>query len=203
VSLKHIDVGREYDNGEQFAERLSTDAINVRELELPIVLTADEAAQKAEVLLYLYWLERNDVSFRLPPAYLGLEPADVITVVTDDASYDLRLIEINYLPDGRLECRARYNSAAIYTSTAVGSSGMAQEQTLADPGVSVFQVLDLPALTSSMDRPCVLGAMTGPSSAWPGGVLFRSADGQQWTSVQGWTNKCTMGRARTAIASSR
>jgi hypothetical protein len=31
-------------------------------LDLPIVLTATEAAGKAEVLLYLYWLERYDVS---------------------------------------------------------------------------------------------------------------------------------------------
>jgi hypothetical protein len=51
VTINYIDVDREYDTGAQYAERLNTPAINAVVLDLPIVLTATEAAGKAEVLL--------------------------------------------------------------------------------------------------------------------------------------------------------
>ena len=200
VSIKHLDAGREYDNGEQFAERINTDAVNIRDMELPIVLTAGEAAQKAETLLYLFWLERSDVAFRLPPQYLGLEPADVVTITTEDATYELRLVDVSYLPDGRLECRATYNSQAIYTSTATGDTGSVTGGTVSLPGLSTYQLLDIPAVIAEMDRPCMLAAMTGFSAGWPGAILFRSADGGQiWSDVQAWSGQCTMGITRAPI----
>src|SRR5574340_487547 len=67
LTLTHMDPAREYDTGEQSAERLNVDSISVKEAELPIVLTATEAAQIAERLLHMYWLDRTDVGpFRLP-----------------------------------------------------------------------------------------------------------------------------------------
>jgi hypothetical protein len=123
VSLKYLDFDREYDIGEQYAERLNTDAINVSALDMPLVMTASEAAGTVETLLYLYWLERYDVSFSLPPKYSHLEPADVISVNATEGSYSLRLSAISYLSDGRLECSAKYNSPAIYTKTALGEAG--------------------------------------------------------------------------------
>lgn len=197
VSLKHLDVSREYDMGEQYAERTSGDSISLRELEMPIVLTSGEAAGKAEVLLYLYWLERHTISFKLPPEFLGLEPADVITITAPSASYELRITNINYLTDQRLECVARYNSAAIYTPAALGEDPVIVTQTLGLPGPSAYELLDIPAVSSEMDEPVFLAAMTGYTASWPGGVLVRSSDGgQTWDDLQGWSGKCTMGRAR-------
>jgi len=200
VSIKHMDIAREYDIGEQSAERNSGSSISVREMEMPIVFTATEAAQRAEVLLYLYWLERYTIQFKLPPEYLYLEPADVITITASDASYELRLTNINYLSDGRLECVARYNSAAIYTSTVTGEESAVLPGTVGLAGPSKYELLDIPAVHSSMDSPAFVAAMTGYTSAWPGGILFRSTDsGQTWDDIQGWTGKGTMGSARNAI----
>ena len=47
--MQHLDYDREYNTGTQYAERLNTAAINARVLDLPIVLTATEAAGKAVV----------------------------------------------------------------------------------------------------------------------------------------------------------
>jgi len=44
VTVQHLDYDREYNTGTQYAERLNTAAINARVLDLPIVLTATEAA---------------------------------------------------------------------------------------------------------------------------------------------------------------
>jgi hypothetical protein len=197
VSVKHFDVNREYDPGEQYAERINTDAVNVLDLDLPIVLTAQEAAQKAEVLLYLYWMERYDIAVRLPPDYSELEPGDVITITADDATYELRLTSIVYTADGRLECKAKYNSVALYVPVATGEEGQSTGVTLEERGATVFVLLDIPMLQDVYDMPGFPVAMTGYLSGWPGGILFRSDDnGQSWIAAQGFTRPgSTMGYA--------
>ena len=204
VSLKYLDIGREYDLSEQNAERLNTDAVNLREMEMPIVLSATEAAGMSDVLLYLYWLERRDVSFRLPPEYRYLEPADVITVTGEWGQYELRLTSINLESDGRLACSAKFNSAAIYTPTAQGAEGEAPAQTIPLDGPSVYIMLDVPLLSDSYNSPGWPAAMAGYTGGWPGGVIYRSVDGgQTWTDLQGLTSPVTIGYARGALGSGR
>lgn len=203
VQVTYLDVGREYDqNTGPGAKRWNTDAVNVENLELAIVMNATEAAQTEEVLLYMRWLERHDVSFVLPPTRSSLEAADVITINSPTATYELRLTAINYLPDGRLECSAKLNNAAVYTSTAVAQEALSPVHVLTYPGASVLQLLDIPCVDSAvMDVPGILTAVTGYSSSWPGGTLFRSDDeGQTWIGVQGFNAPgCTMGLATNAI----
>lgn len=201
VALKYFDSDREYNTGEQYAERLNTQSVNIRAMDLAIVLTADEAAQKAEILLYLYWLERYDVSFNLPPEYNNLEPADVITIVTADASYQLRLAQINYTSDGRLECQVKYNNAATYTSTASGGVGASTGQVLTLTGPSQYELLDVPLLKDVFDTAGFPVAMSGYLSGWPGGILMRSDDvGQTWAQVQGFLKPgSTMGYAANSL----
>lgn len=188
VSIKYFDSEREYDNGEQQAERLNTDAVNILTLEMAIVFTATEALQKADVLLYLYWLERYDITLNLPPEYNNLEPADVITIVAADATYILRLTAITYTADSRLECNAKYNNAATYISPALGASGQSTGVTLTSAGPTLFELLDIPLIQDAFNLSGYPVAMTGYLSGWPGGVLYRSDDGgATWTSVQGFT----------------
>lgn len=204
VSLKYLDIGREYDLSEQNAERLNTDAVNLREMEMPIVLSATEAAGMSEVLLYLYWLERRDVSFRLPPEYRYLEPADVLTVTGEWGQYELRLTRINLESDGRLECYAKFNAAAIYTPTAQGAEGEAPAQTIPLDGPSQYIMLDVPLLSDSYNSPGWPAAMAGYTAGWPGGVIYRSVDdGQTWTDLQGFTSPVTIGYARGALGAGR
>ena len=186
VTVQHLDYDREYNTGTQYAERLNTAAINVRVLDLPIVLTATEAAGKAEVLLYLYWLERYDVAVSLPPTYNQVEPGDVVTLVTPEGNVSLRLTAIHYTSDGRLECQAKYASAAIYTPTAVGSSPAWSGPTTITPvGASVYVLLDVPMINSAQSGPSFLAAMTGALAGWRGGVLMQSTDaGSTWASLQ-------------------
>jgi len=203
VSVSYIDQVREYDlNTGPGAERMNTDAVNVLALELPIVMTADEAAQVEEVLLYMYWLERHDLSFVLPPSRLNLEAADVITINGDAATYEVRLSEINYLPDGRMECRGKLNNAAVYTSAAVGQEGQSVGQVLAYPGPTALSLLDIPCVDSAvMNAPGLLTAASGYSSSWPGGTVFRSDDSEQtWSGVQGFRPPgCVVGSAVSVI----
>ena len=206
VLITYLDAGREYDlNTGPGAERLNTDAVNVLQPELPIVLSASEAAQIEEVLLYMYWLERHDVSFVLPPTRWNLEAADVITINGDAATYELRLTQINYLPDGRLECQAKFNNVATYTSTAVGQDAYYTGQTLSVTGPTDAVFLDIPVLLDTMDGPGFSVAASGKLPTWNGATLIRSDDsGQTWTTLQGFTTPgAVFGAAVNALPTGR
>ena len=190
VETTFIDWNREYDTGAgPGAERLNTDAVNIRQIELPVVLTADEAAGIEQTLLYLYWLERSDLSFALPPSFGHLESADIITIDIADAAHVVLLERVEYLPDGRLECSAKYNHSPIYTPAAVGENGAVTGQVLTFRGPTMLALLDVPCLSSTlMDRPGLLTAATGIYDSWPGATLLRSDDsGESYKAVDGFS----------------
>lgn len=201
VSVSYVDVTREYDINQQYFQRLNTDAVSEKSIDLPIVFNATEAIQKAETLLYMYWLERYDVSLRLPPTYAQLEPGDVITVTSPAADYELRLTSVNTLPDGRLECAAKFNQAALYTPTAIGEEGSSTGNTMSISGAALYRLLDIPLVRDQDDMAGFPVAMSGYLSGWPGGILYRSDDGgQSWIDLQAFSSGATIGYAPTVLS---
>ncbi len=203
LKIKHSDYAREYEVGEQYAERLITDAINDETIDLPIVMTSAEAAGKAETLLHLRWLERFDIAFTLPATYNNLEPTDVVTLQTPEGDVSVRLTSINYTSDGRLECKGKYNSSAVYVPASVGSTPLVTgASTLPSPGPSSYVMLDVPYMHTAQADPSFLVSMWG-ADGWPGGVLMRTDDaGTTWNEVQAFTSPGgTSGTASNTIGS--
>ena len=185
VEVTYIDAAREYEIGPAgTSERLNTDSVNILAIEMPVVLTADEAQGKAETLLYLYWLERNDLSFTLPPTYAHLEPADVVTILLSGETLTVRLVGINYLPDGRLEVQAKMASSAIYSPNTYGQAGLSTGAILTLDGASGVIPLDIPCMMDEMNTSGCPIAIYGERTGWPGGTAVRSFDaGQTWASI--------------------
>lgn len=185
VEVTYIDAAREYEIGPAgSAERLNTDSVNVTAIEMPVVLTANEAQGKAETLLYLYWLERYDLSLVLPPTHTNLEPADVVTIALTGETLIVRLTNINYLPDGRLEATAKLASSTIYSPNEYGQTGLSTGQVLTLDGSTGIIPLDIPCILDEMNTTGCPLAIYGERSGWPGGTAVRSFDsGQTWSSV--------------------
>jgi hypothetical protein len=204
VTVKYLDVTREYNQNEQYSQRLNTDAVNERIVDLPIVFNATEAAQKAESLLYLYWLERYDITLKLPQDYAYLEPGDVITVNGENATYELRLVAVNTQPSGIIECQAKYNNASIYVSTTAntGSEGASTGSALTTAGNTTYQLLDIPLMQDIYDTAGFPVAMTGYLSTWTGGILYRTDDnGQTWQDITAFPYPgCVIGYATNTLA---
>ena len=201
VSIKHFDINREYDIGEQYAARTGVASINKMAMDQPIAMTSSECAGLAEMLLYLYWLERYDVSLNLPPIYRNLEPGDVVTVNAEVGTYSLRLTAINYLPDGRLECSAKFNSPAIYAPTAMGEDGQSSGVGIGLKGSSEAVLLDIPCLLDATNEPGFMAAVAGYGNQWPGATLSRTEDSwQTWTVIAGFAAPgATFGKAANAV----
>lgn len=204
VLLKYIDAEREHDvNQQPSAERQSSSSVQVRELDLPIVFNADEAAQAANTVFNMNWLERYDYRFKLPPTHLDLQPSDVVTIQTDYGSFELLINLIDYLANGCMECSARPNAAAVYTQQeAVGGVGTVPAGTIALSGDAEFALMDIPLIRNADDEPGFAAAMAGTTTSWPGGALYRSTDNEQtWDLVQAWSAPVTMGIARDPLTS--
>lgn len=202
TTVTYLDAAREYNINEQQKERINTQAVNVEKIELPIVLTADEAAGIAEVQEFLPWTQRTSQEFVLPPAYLNLEASDVITIVAPDATYEVMLTDVAYTQDGRLECKSVPDSAAIYTPNASGAEGVPPDGTIGLAGPALFIPLDIPVVDESVQNALgFVGAMSGDDSTWPGGTVFRTPDdGQTWTDLQGYTGPSTLGTVVNALS---
>lgn len=184
VNVTHLDNDREYDPGEQYAERLNTASVNVQAVEMPIVMTADEAAQRAEILLYMYWLERNTVQFTLPATFGHLEPADIVVVNDGVNDYSLRIKDITYRADGVLEISAVYNDSSRYASTQSGGASSVESAPISIGGPSLLTLLDIPLVVDTYNLSGFPAGMAGYLPGWKSGSLFRSDDaGQTWAST--------------------
>ena len=203
VGVKYLDYVREYDINEQSDERTSTDAVNQVSIDLPLSMVAEEAKAAATMLLYHGWLDRYDVAFVLPPTWQQLEPADPVTVEADNATYSLRLTSVNTLPDGRMECKAKYSDAAIYTQAqAVADEGGSPPRPISLSGPTVYELLDIPLMVDDQDTAGFPVAMGGVTSGWPAGLLYRSDDGgQSWSNPLSVVSPgATIGQAAGALA---
>lgn len=206
VTITALSSTREYGSSTQSSPgRPSTSAVNIEQRDIPLVLSDDEIAQMAEKLEMLRWLERDDYNGpSLPPTYLALEPSDVVLVKAKFGDIELRLTEVNYEDDGRLTCKAKANSAPLYTSRAVGAPGPGPDGTVTLDGPSMALLLDIPVVDEAVQNsPGYVGLMAGFTDSWPGGILVRSNDGgQTWADIQDFVGKPTIGTVATALPAS-
>ncbi len=195
VLIKYLDKDRDYDiNVQPSPERASSSTVNVMEVDLPIVLTPDLAAGIAETAQYKIWLERETFEFTLPQIYQALEAADVVTIETDYASFEIQITSINELTNGILQCEGKLSDPALYVPEAVGGQGVTNTNTIPYASPSIMHLLDIPTIRDEDDVAGFAAALCGSSAGWPGGVIFRSTDsGQTFTDVQAYPDAVFMG----------
>lgn len=200
-SLTYLDYNREYDANTQYADFPSR-RVNERNESVAIVMDAERAAQLADVLGNLAWMERNTFVFTVPQLYLGWRPGDVKTIELSPGNLaTLRINNITYTEDQRLEINARLAEPAVYQSGAAGVPAQPPSEVIPFVGPSVAVLMDIPMILDSTDIPGFVGAMYGAGS-WPGGVLFRSIDsGQTYTGIQAFTGQATIGEALNVLGS--
>lgn len=202
ILLKYIDVNREHEiNQQSSVERQSSGAVQLQEVELPIVFSPNEAAAAADVMFNMAWTERTDYQFNLSPEHIDLQPADVVTITTDYGSFEIILKDTNYLTDGRLECSGCATAAANYTqSGSVGDAGSVPSATIPLAGDALAILMDIPCIRNQDDEAAFAVAMAGYASSWPGGVLYQSIDNEQtWQPLQAWAAGVTMGYASNTL----
>ncbi len=95
VVVKYIDPDLDHDVNEQRSQLDVKSHYNRNPVSLSfsLVMTASEAATIADRALILAWLSKYTYKFQLPPAYLTLEPTDLVTNVFDDGDYPVKITQ--------------------------------------------------------------------------------------------------------------
>lgn len=194
--LRFINQDLDYDIGTARARRQVSNAQNVANVEFPIVFNSDEAHQAVDRIMRYAWLERERFEFAVGPKWRTLEPTDVVTLPDGQL---VRITEIDYTPNGPVQCRGVSDDQGALTSYAVGNEGETGAGVdIEGSGPMLAVVLDIPVLLDAHDDEGLYVAACGESSGYPGGVIYVSRDnGATW---QGATPTYSMARIGSVIS---
>ena len=179
LSVRYLDIDRDFQVSVQQARRHTANTSRQVSLDLPLVLTAAEAARLADSALYRIWAGMVSYpSVNLPPRFAFLEPGDVIRANIDGLTHDVRLRTLTIGANGWIQATGDSYDGLVIVGAYEGDAGAFDPQTLPYYGSTQLAVLDVPATndTESMQLGVRIAA-AGTGSAWRSGVIEESLDG--------------------------
>lgn len=204
VRVHYLSQSRDYESGEQPSPvRIETAATNDQDLELPIVLTDEQAARIASALWADAWASRWMHEAQIDGRYLDLEPTDCLGIPVDGEVQRCRIVSItDVLPSVRKLALIRDDDGA-FISYAVASTppttSTTPSPTLAGPAEALL--LDIPLLREVDDDGGFYVAMRAYlTGGFQGAALYRSVDGgSNYSRVAQFASEATIGTLINAV----
>jgi Putative phage tail protein/GTA TIM-barrel-like domain len=181
AKIRFISTEGDYRQAVAEARRLVGQSGRVAEAELPLVLDGHQAEAVADAWLFETWAARERASFTLAPSRLALEPADVVEIDTEDASYLFRVTEVG--EHGEREIEARSIDPEVYGSIAARPRP-ARTGAPVLSGQPDVALLDLPLLRG--DEPADAGYVAARQTPWPGDVAIFGSPEQTGFMLKGF-----------------
>lgn len=199
VRAHYIAHTRDYEPGEKLSPtRFSPEVENELDIEVPVALDDDQAAQVADVVQADLWAGRWKHSINVDMSQLAREPTDVVLVPIDNRLYRCRIVDIQDTIGGLLRVMTLVrDDDGSYVSTAI--SDPPQVSVITGPviiSVSSLIILDLPPLREQDDNAGMYAVVyrTTPTRSWGGAVVARSTDGgTTWSQLTASTVEGTVG----------
>jgi len=199
LTLRYRSTGADYQVSAQSARRMTTGSEQVIELDIPVALTDQRAADAAQILLTEAWVARNQRKFSTTRKWSHLEPGDIVSLVTPADNFGVRIVRKS--ESGPLvNFEAVDHSGVVYSATATPG--------LTPPGVGItlpamthLEVMNLPALRADDDDRGVYAAVFAlGGSRWTGAAVERRPiNGTTWDYQLSIYISGTLGRTVTAL----
>ncbi|MDX1901894.1 MAG: phage tail protein [Gammaproteobacteria bacterium] len=174
MNVLFTNINADYQQGNQIAQRIITQATTEQKIELSIAMADADAAKIADVLLYDAWTQRTQFEFSLSRKYAYLDPTDVVIV----HGHVMRLINVDYGDPGLLKLKAVMEDETVYTSLATGDDVTTQSAPeLPLPSPARLFLMDMPILQDIDDDYGFYACASGVLQNWPGAVVTKSIDG--------------------------
>lgn len=171
-------------------------------LQLPVVMTRDEARQTAHKRIKVAWTEVRRFLFELPYTRPELTPTDCGTI-TDRSGRQQRIRLEDMVEDsGVIEIReAKLDRQSAYTSNVTGvQHGQRPTTAPQPPGPTFFWAGNLPSLRTSDNVPGMYISAAGYQRGWHGASIFLSTDdGESFQRIMEWPTAARMGVLTGAI----
>jgi len=201
VDVIYLNRIADYQAGTQSSQRQTVKAVDYATVNLPIVLSDQEAKVVADVTLYNAWVGRVNYQFTVPPKYALLEPTDVITVTKDGAAYLMRVNSTKLVRNGVQEITAVAEDVSSYDFYNPAGTGTPNLQVPASISATRLELLDLPAFPTDAATDAYLRyGVVGLGEGWAGSAVYRSDDGgANYALMQTLTAQATIGAALNII----
>lgn len=185
VVVKYASQALDYQSATQQTRRVweAVESGDDMTVEVPVVMTHQDAKTLSSRLLYLSWIERTSYSFSLPPSSLLFDPGDVLTIPVDSTTAaTVLLTKVEIGADGVVKCEARATDAIAYLPPSeapivpvIPAQSVPKVQTMA------LEVLDIPLLDDADDTFGAYLAAYGTDADWLGGEVWVSKDGTTYS----------------------
>ena len=205
VELTYIDSSRNYDATMQYGARIGLPqptqfSRGRRQVQTPIVMSASQAKQQAQKMLYSAWVGREQATFTAPRALSRLNPTDVITIDVGTTAYTVRLTQSDVGAQGLQRWQGISEQASVFTVTTPGTTVPTPPPFIAPPATSTLLVLDTALLSSQDDDLGLYFAAASTDVSWNGATLWWSLDGTSgWQQVLVFSSRATYGTAATVL----
>lgn len=200
IAVTYLDFQTEYDVNTQSMQRSTNESLDKTTIEMPLVLTANEARQIAEKKLFARWTGRNKYGpVRLPKSYISVVPSDVVEISQDSITHRVRVKTVNLGEFVEIEGEAE--NAADYTSTVDGESPTRPYIGNSAQGQTELYLIDCPALNDDTADDGYYLMAHGYLSGWRGCEVFQEASDGGWTSIASIFNPTTVGLLQEDFAS--
>jgi len=195
VDVIYLNRISDYQAGTQSSQRQTVKAVDYATVNLPIVLSDQEAKVVADVTLYNAWVGRVNYQFTVPPKYALLEPTDVITVSKDGAAYLMRVNSTKLVRNGVQEISAVAEDVSSYDFYNPAGTGTPNLQVPSSISATRLELLDLPAFPTDAATDAYLRyGVVGLGDGWAGSAVYRSDDGgANFALMQTLTAQATIG----------
>lgn len=200
VRVTYIDKDSEYQRGQQTRGRVTVASKNALDVEVPVVMSADKAAQIRDVLLAERWIGRETYTTEARPQFMALEAGDAVVIPLRGETQRALITSVRFRPGGRKELTLRRDDASPYYPTATGVPSGIGERPLQALGDTTLVVIDGPALVEEHDEAGVYLAARGEGERWRGCGVFQSTDGgENYSRITTIDGASTMGHITSAL----
>ena len=211
VTYFAAEAGKSFEQGSQGAIRIGALHQQAASIALPLSLTASEARAVAEQQLQQAWTERSPTEVFLPPRYLALAPADIITLPPGDGQlyFDgtgsrvrrLRIVSMGISLPGVLSLSCVDDDGALPAQVQPpGSALPPATATLLGAVNTDFVVWSGTELRDSdQGVPGFYLAATG-GAGWPGALVYYSVSGADWILAGTVSGRSVIGTATSVLA---
>ena len=201
VDVIYLNRTADYQAGTQSSQRQTVKAVDYATVNLPIVLTDQEAKVVADVTLYNAWVGRVTYQFTVSPKYALLEPTDIITITKDGAAYLMRLNSTKLVRNGVQEITAVAEDVSSYDFYNPAGTSTPNIQPPSTISATRLELLDLPAFpTDGITDAYLRYGVVGLGGDWSGSAVYRSDDGgANYALMQSLTAQATLGSVLNVI----
>lgn len=204
VEVAYLDVASSYELSVQRAKRLATSSLETLRVELPVVLDASEAVERAAVIQSMSWIGRNSHRLTLTRKHLDLCPSNVIEVENEAGEARRMLVlRVDFGRPGLTILETVDDDDSIYTQDIDGAVWDYDEASVEVVGPSLLFLIDTVLLRDSDNGGGIdagfYAAVNATTAAYEGASLYKSLDNANWSGLVNAPGSVT-GRAANALA---